>query len=250
MNNAGVKPKSTASASVKPDPVIVTGVPPTNGPADGLMPATICPASAGCRGEPRAGWTNTGIESSTAASARLIRPGRRLSKFRRSSTTAGSSGRNRDDIGRVRRMVRRPGRNDDDGRRRGTSPGGCRRCCRRAVDRGGGGLSGCSGGDGGGLSQADVVWRHGPAGGSRQSGQVQRRQRRRRKPLPDQQPGGRGQARAGGEQIKSCNGVGTSLVAGGRRRAGPEKQHSRSRSALRNMTSAGRSVPAGRAEPV
>ncbi len=37
---AGVVPKSTSVAPVKPVPVIVTGVPPPNGPPTGLMPVT------------------------------------------------------------------------------------------------------------------------------------------------------------------------------------------------------------------
>jgi hypothetical protein len=38
---AAVEPKWTAMASVKPVPVIVTGVPPASGPAPGLTPVTV-----------------------------------------------------------------------------------------------------------------------------------------------------------------------------------------------------------------
>ena len=38
---AAVVPKSTAVTPVKPVPVIVTNVPPTSGPAAGLMPVTV-----------------------------------------------------------------------------------------------------------------------------------------------------------------------------------------------------------------
>ena len=41
---AGVEPKSTAVASVKPVPVIVTKVPPPSEPAAGLTPETVGPA--------------------------------------------------------------------------------------------------------------------------------------------------------------------------------------------------------------
>jgi hypothetical protein len=40
---AGVDPKSTAVAPVKPLPVIATDVPPVSGPADGLKRETVTP---------------------------------------------------------------------------------------------------------------------------------------------------------------------------------------------------------------
>ena len=43
---AAVVPKSTAVAPVKPVPVIVTNVPPADGPLVGLMPVTVGAATA------------------------------------------------------------------------------------------------------------------------------------------------------------------------------------------------------------
>ena len=43
---AGVVPKSTAVAPVKPVPVIVTRVPPAAGPLFGLIPVTVGAATA------------------------------------------------------------------------------------------------------------------------------------------------------------------------------------------------------------